>query len=156
MIVVKISIQRYSLGLREILRKFIRELHEIANHVTEPPNSLGRMDKHKVGKKHKQLHPSMIGNIDLLYYTKDVGQSGMLSPYIDSSNLFSSDVNKYPNIKFDLYSFIQKHFPNPVLSFNAKNIVEYNLILDKLAMNAYINLDYKIEDRKRMMDNATD
>jgi len=122
--------------------------------VNKPPNSLGRMDKHKVGKSHKQMHPSMIGVIDMLEYSKDVGQSGMISPYTDSSTLFSTDVNKYPNIKFDLYEFIQKHFPNPHLSFNAKNIVEYNLLLDNLTMNAYINLDYKMKDRKEMIEDA--
>lgn len=156
MIIGMISMSRYSLFFREILKKFIRELRGVANHVNTKPNSLGRMDKHKVGKGHKQMHPSMIGKIDMLEYSKDVGQSGMISPYTDSSTLFTTDINKYPNIKFELYEFVQKHFPNPHLSFNASNIVEYNMLLDKLAMNAYIDLDYNMKDRKRIIDDATD
>lgn len=91
------------------------------------------------------MHPSMIGQIDMLDYSKDVGQGGMISPYIEASTLFTSDINRYPNIKFDLYQFNQKHFPNPALSFGANNIVEYNQILDKLTMMAYMDIDYKFD-----------
>lgn len=87
----------------------------------------------------------MIGKIDLLESHKDVGQSGMISPWADLSTFNETDINKYPNIKFELFQFIQDHFPSPALRFNAKNIVEYNQILDKLVMSSYINLDYRVE-----------
>jgi len=112
------------------------------------PNSLGRIDKHKIGFIHRQLHPSMIGVIDLLEHSKDVGQSGMISPWADISDLANVDINKYPNVKFELFDFIQHEFPNPALQFNAKNIVEFNEILDKLTMSAYINIDYHIDKLK--------
>lgn len=105
------------------------------------PNSLGRLDKHKVGFAQRQLHPSMIGNVDLLDYSKDVGQSGMISPWADIATINNVDINKYPNIKYDLFDFIRHEFPSD-LTFNANNIVEYNRILDKLVMSAYINIDY--------------
>lgn len=108
------------------------------------PNSLGRMDKHKINIDHRQLHPSAIGKIDLLDSSKDVGQSGMISPWGQWSSVRESNVNKYPNVKFDLYNFIVNNFPNPTLRFDAKDIVEYNRILDRLVMSAYINLDYKV------------
>jgi hypothetical protein len=111
--------------------------------VNIPPNSLGRVDKHKIGFAHQQLHPSMIGVVDLLDSSKDVGQTGMISPWADISDLSNADINKYPTVKFELYKYIENHFPI-ALRFNANNIVEYNRMLDKLVVSAYINLDYKV------------
>lgn len=88
----------------------------------------------------------MIGLVDLLQSSKDVGQSGMISPWADTSMLFEADVNKYPNVKYDLFDFICQEFPNPALTFDCNNIVDYNRILDKLVAVAYINFDYKIPD----------
>lgn len=109
------------------------------------PNSLGRLDNHKINFIHRQLHPSMIGVIDLLDYSKDVGQSGMISPWADISTLSEVNTNKYPNIKYDLFDFIQKEFPNPAIRFNCNNIEEYNRLLDKLVWRTYMNIDYKIQ-----------
>lgn len=88
----------------------------------------------------------MIGLVDLLQSSKDVGQSGMISPWADTAMLFEADVNKYPNIKYDLFKFICEEFPNPALTFDCDNIVDYNRILDKLVVAAYVNFDYKIPD----------
>lgn len=100
------------------------------------PNSLGRHDKHRIGFGHKQLHPSMIGIVDLLYSPKDVGQTGMISPYADLSIMNDVDINKYPNIKFDLFKFIQQEFPSGI-TFDCNSIEEYNEILDRLVMRTY-------------------
>lgn len=127
----------------ETLEKFIRELHGVATHVNIAPNSLGRVDKHKVSISHRQLHPSMIGIIDLMDSTKDVGQTGTISPWADITVLSEFDINKYPNIKYDLFNFIRERFP-VALQFNCKNITEYNNILDRLVMSTRIDLDYKI------------
>ena len=131
----------------ESSEKFIRELHGVANHVKITPNSLGRIDKHKINLVQRQLHPSMIGLVDLLQSSKDVGQSGMISPWADTAMLFEADVNKYPNIKFDLFQFICQEFGDPVLTFDCDNIVDYNRILDKLVAAAYVNFDYKIPEK---------
>ena len=117
------------------------------------PNSLGRLDKHKINLTHRQLHPTAIGLIDLHESSKDVGQSGIISPWADLSMLNSADINKYPNIKFKLYEFIIHHFPEPALRFNATNIVEFNQILDKMVLSSYINLDYHIPDKSSGGDN---
>ena len=121
---------------RENLEKFIRELHSVANCVNTTPNALGRHDKHRIGFGHKQLHPSMIGIVDLLYSPKEVGQSGMISPWADLSVMDETDVNKYPNIKYDLFKFIQHEFGTDV-TFNCENVEEFNAILDKLVMATY-------------------
>lgn len=144
MIVVMISMSRYSLLFREILKKFIRELHSVANYVNTRPNSLGRVDKHKINFVQRQLHPSMMGIVDLLESSKDVGQSGMISPWADTKMLSDTDVNKYPNIKYDLFQFICDEFPNPALTFDCDNIVDYNRALDKLVAAAYVNFEYTI------------
>jgi hypothetical protein len=108
------------------------------------PNSLGRLDNHKINFVHRQLHPSMIGVIDLLDYSKDVGQSGMISPWADVSTISEVDTNKYPNIKYDLFNFMQREFPNPAIRFNCSNIKEYNDLLDKFVYTTYMNIDHHI------------
>jgi hypothetical protein len=110
------------------------------------PNSLGRLDNHKINFVHRQLHPSMIGLVDLLDYSKDVGQSGMISPWADISTISDVDPNKYPNVKFELFQFIQDEFPDPAIRFNCSNIVEYNRMLDRLVLNAYMNIHYKVPE----------
>lgn len=145
MIVVITSIERYSLSIRRKPKKFIRELRELAIHVNILPNSLGHNDKHKISHAHKQLTPSMLGKIDVYATSKDVGQTGMISPYANLYEMNHSDVNKYPSIKFELYKFINEEFPNArSVRFNATNIKEFNLILDNMVTHAYINLNYKV------------
>jgi hypothetical protein len=107
------------------------------------PNSLGRVDKHKVGIAHRQLHPSMIGIVDLMDSTKDVGQTGMISPWADISVLSECDINKYPNIKYELFDYIRNNF-STTLRFNCNTLEEYNNILDSLIMFSRLDVDYKI------------
>lgn len=128
------------------------EVHKRTAWCCEPcegtPNSLGRVDKHKINFVQRQLHPSMMGIVDLLESSKDVGQSGMISPWADTSMLSDTNVNKYPNIKFDLFQFICDEFPDPALTFDCDNIVDYNRMLDKLVAAAYVNFEYKIPERR--------
>lgn len=129
--------------------KFIRELREFATHVNTRPNSLGRMDKNKIKDAHRQLNPSMIGMVDLLESSKDVGQSGMISPWGDLTEMAKTDKNKYPNISYELFMFIQKHFPDDACIFHAENLEELNRILDKLVYMSTIDLKYyPIKKRK--------
>ena len=133
---------------REIREKFIRELHDLANRVNTRPNSLGRLDKNKIKDCNRQLHPSMIGIVDLSESSKDVGQSGMISPWADLTEFSKTDINKYPNIKFELFKYIQKEFPTDAVLFNAKNIEEFNKILDRLVMMSTIDIDYRVEQKE--------
>lgn len=137
---------------KESLEKFIRELREVATHVNTSPNSLGRMDKHKITFSHRQMDPSMIGKIDLLESTKDVGQSFLISPWgnldgmmIGQTSSKSVDKDKQKNIKYELFDFIRTEFPNPMVTFNANTPEEYDMVLDKLCMTSQINLDYRIK-----------
>ena len=151
-----IGMSRYSLLSEEILEKFIRELHGVANYVNTRPNSLGRIDKHKINFIQRQLHPSMIGIIDLLHSSKDVGQSGMISPWSDTTMLSDVDVNKYPNIKYDLFNFIRDEFSDIALTFDCDNIVDYNRILDRLVEAAYVNFEWKIPETEGLDDYEDD
>ena len=88
----------------------MRELHDVANHVNITPNSLGRIDKHKISFSHRQMDPSMLGKIDLLESTKDVGQSFLISPWgnlngmmVGETSSKSVDNSKQKNIKFELF-----------------------------------------------------
>lgn len=134
---------------REIREKFIRELRDVANRVNTRPNSLGRMDKNKIKDAHRQLNPSMIGKVDLLETPKDVGQSGMISPWGDLTEMAETDKNKYPNVSYELFMFIQKHFPNDACIFHAKSLEELNHILDKLVYLSTFDLTYKMYPRSK-------
>ena len=154
---IQVNVGRYASedivwAFREKRKKFIRELHSVASYVNTPPNSLGRMDHHKITFINKQMNPSMIGKQDLIESTKDVGQSGVISPWGDISALTNVNVNKYPNIKFELYKFIENEFPMRSLRFNARTIEEYNAILDKIACSVYINMDYHIPEGGKQDD----
>ena len=120
----------------------------LLSYTRKGPNSLGRLDRHKIGFIHKQMNPSMIGKVDCIESSKDVGQSGTISPYADVSVFSDVNVNKYPNIKFDLYKFIEKEFPQRAVVFHANDIVEYNQILDKLVMSVYMDMDYHIKPKE--------
>ena len=95
------------------------------------------------------MNPSMIGKVDFIESSKDVGQSGTISPYADVSVFSDVNVNKYPNIKFDLYKFIEQEFPQKAVRFHAKDIIEYNQILDHIVMSTYtgINFDYHLKPK---------
>ena len=113
------------------------------------PNSLGNTDSHKITFNHRQLHPSALGLIDLIESPKDVGQTGMLSPWMDNdSPMFTSDVNKYPNIEYDLFEFMRREFNNRALMFDCDNVRDFKRILDKLVAAAYVNIDIKIPEAK--------
>lgn len=130
----------------------MRELHDVANHVNITPNSLGRMDKHKITFSHRQMDPSMLGKIDLLESTKDVGQSFLISPWgkldglmIGQTSSKTVDNDKQKNIKYELFDFIRTEFPNPKIVFDASTPEEYDMLLDKLCMLSRINLDYRFK-----------
>lgn len=134
---------------RETRKKFIRELHGLANRVNTRPNSLGNSDSHKITFNHRQLHPSALGIVDLLESSKDVGQTGMLSPWMDNNSpMFTSDVNKYPNIEYDLFDFMRREFNNTALTFDCDNVRDFKRILDHLVAAAYVNIDIKIPEAK--------
>jgi hypothetical protein len=118
------------------------------------PNSLGRIDKHKITFVQRQLHPTQIGFMDLLESSKDVGQSCIISPWADLTEFGKSDKNKYPNIKLELFKFIQENFDDNAFVFEAETIEEFNEVLDKLVTMSTFELNYNVEcdDEERMHD----
>lgn len=86
----------------------------------------------------------MIGLVDLFESSKDVGQSGVISPWADLTDFAKNDKNKFPNIKYELFKFIQDNFDNNALIFEANNIEEFNEVLDQLVSMSMINLNYKV------------
>ena len=95
----------------------------------------------------------MIGIVDLLESSKDVGQSGMISPWADTSILQDANINKYPNIKYDLFNFICDEFPDSAMTFDCDNIEEYNRVLDKLCATSYtVNFEFGIPDKDKGME----
>lgn len=83
--------------------------------------------------------------MDLLESSKDVGQSCVISPWADLTDFAKSDKNRFPNVKYDLFKFIQENFEDNALIFEANNIEELNESLDKLVTMSMINLNYNIK-----------
>lgn len=137
----------YTLGTIHVT-DFANDLdyYQLLRYTRRGPNSLGHMDKHKITFGHRQLHPTEMGEADLLYSPKDVGQSGMISPWADTSILMDVNINKYPNVKYELFKFICEEFDNPALTFDCDNIVDFNRILDHMVLSAYFNISFKIPD----------
>ena len=94
------------------------------------PNSLGRQDENKIKLYQRQSHPSYIGNIDLYDCPKDVGQSGMFSPWM-KRNTFEDKYEEFDSVKYDLYKFIEMHFPG-YDRIDVNSLEELNEVLDKL------------------------
>lgn len=103
------------------------------------------MDKHKINFVQRQLHPTMIGLMDLLESSKDVGQNGVISPWADLTEFAKNDKNKFPNIKYDLFKYIQDTFDDDRVRFNCDSIEEFNEILDILVASSTIDLNYKVK-----------
>ena len=146
MIVGWISISRYSLGIQwEVgeVHKRTAQRCELREHT---PNSLGRVDKHKITFTQRQLHPTMIGLVDLFESSKEVGQSGIISPWADLTEFSDKDdKNKFPNIKYELFDFIKNNFDCEMVTFNANTIEEFNEVLDQLVSIATIGLNYNVK-----------
>lgn len=83
--------------------------------------------------------------MDLLESSKDVGQSCVISPWADLTDFAKSDKNRFPNVKYDLFKFIQENFEDNAFIFEARNIEELNESLDKLVTMSMINLNYNIK-----------
>ena len=83
--------------------------------------------------------------MDLLESSKDVGQSCVISPWADLTDFAKSNKNRFPNVKYDLFKFIQDNFEDNALIFEANNIEELNESLDKLVTMSMINLNYNVK-----------
>lgn len=56
------------------------------------PNSLGNQDNRRIPVRQRQLHPSMLGYIDIAdTSSSDPGQSGSLSPFCDMKSMYFDD-----------------------------------------------------------------
>ena len=115
------------------------------------PNSLGRTAQKKITFSHRQMDPSMIGKIDLIESTKDVGQSFIVSPWGNLDGMMVGETSSKTvdrkcqhNMKYELFDFIRNEFPNPAIQFNAKTPEEFDAVLDKLVMYSQINMHYNI------------
>lgn len=96
----------------------------------------------------------MIGFMDLLESSKDVGQSCVISPWADLSEFAKTNKNKFPNIKWDLFKFIQDNFDDNALIFEANNIEEFNEVLDKLVINATFDMHYNVKMEETIDEEA--
>ena len=100
------------------------------------PNSLGNNDNRRIPIRQRELHPSMLGYIDIAdTSSSDPGQSGSLSPYNDMKSMYFDD-SLYEN---EMHYRIAKYLDEQPLEDDEEEIIikcdnadQYNQILDAL------------------------
>lgn len=100
------------------------------------PNSLGGNDNRRIPIRQRELHPSMLGYIDIAdTSSSDPGQSGSLSPYNDMKSMYFDD-SLYEN---EMHYKIAKYLDEQPLEddeeeirIKCDNAEQYNSVLDSL------------------------
>lgn len=100
------------------------------------PNSLGNQDNRRIPVRQRQLHPSMLGYIDIAdTSSSDPGQSGSLSPFCDMKSMYFDD-SLYEN---EMHYKIAKYLDECPLDDDQEelrivcdNETQYNATLDAL------------------------
>lgn len=100
------------------------------------PNSLGNNDSRRIPIRQRQLHPSMLGYVDVAdTSSSDPGQSGSLSPYCDVTSMYFDD-SLYENaMHFKIAQYLEECPLNSEyeeLRILCDTEAEYNAVLDSL------------------------
>lgn len=82
------------------------------------PHSLGGKNSNNIGIKYRDLHPSMLGEIDVLVCgNSDPGTSGLLSPFAKIDGLYFDQSDEVDNFYYDLMKDISKKYENKHVKF---------------------------------------
>lgn len=106
-------------------------------YTTKGPHSLGGKNSNNISIRYRGIHPSFLGNIDLLVCgNSDPGTSGVLSPFGKINGLYfneSSEPDDYEfNFKQDLSKILEEEDVERI-EIKANNKEDYYKILDQLA-----------------------
>ena len=119
------------------------------------PNSLGTNNENKISMRYRDLHPSMIGRIDVnVCGSSDPGTTSTLVPFCPTTGLYFSDKHEPENFKYnfdkdikDKTSSESKYYIGP--SFNdTDKYYDYGLSI----MDNYSSLDLHKESIKNDSD----
>ena len=106
------------------------------------PNSLGRTNTKTISTKHKGIHSSYMGLIDInVCGTSDPGSSGVLTPFAKTSGLFFNAENEPEDGVLDIVRERSEYFKNKNTSEIYINIDEGKDTIEDLR-----DMDYKIRN----------
>lgn len=100
------------------------------------PHALGSKNSNNIGIKYRGIHPSFLGNIDILVCgNSDPGTSGLLTPFGKIKGLCFDDSDEpedfYFKLNQDLSKFNEDHKIN-YIKIDCDNPTDYYKIIDKL------------------------
>jgi hypothetical protein len=73
------------------------------------PNSLGGKNSNNIGIKYRGIHPSFLGNLDILVCgNSDPGTSGLLSPYGKIKGLYFDDSDEKDNFMYEFQKDLEQ------------------------------------------------
>ena len=73
------------------------------------PNSLGGKNSNNIGLRYRDLHPSMLGRLDILVCgNSDPGTSGCLSPFSKIKGLYFDDSNEPDEFYYELSKYVKE------------------------------------------------
>ena len=78
-------------------------------YTSKGPHSLGGNNSNNIGIKYRDLHPSMLGNLDILVCgNSDPGTSGIISPFSNIDGLYFNSDDEPDEVYFEMIKDIEK------------------------------------------------
>lgn len=100
------------------------------------PNSLGANDSRRIPVRQRQLHPSMLGYLDVAdTSSSDPGRSGSLSPYCDMDSMYFDNSNYENEMHFKISQYLDQYpleDDEEELKIQCDTEDQYNATLDAL------------------------
>lgn len=105
-------------------------------HLTKGPHSLGGKNSNNISIRYRGIHPSFLGNIDLLVCgNSDPGTSGVLSPFGKIDGLYFDNSSEPDDFMYDLSRDIKRIMEEEgatYLEFKADNKEDFHKILNTI------------------------
>lgn len=105
-------------------------------YTSKGPNSLGGVNGNNIPIKYRDLHPSMMGEIDILVCgNSDPGTSGLLSPFSSIKSMYFNDEEEISSFLYDLNNELTKIAEDSnteYVTIKCDNQTDYYNILYKL------------------------
>lgn len=107
-------------------------------YTTKGPQSLGNKNGKNVGAKYRTIHPSYIGNIDVLVCgNSDPGRNGVLSPWGPIQGSYFNDSMEVGNYLYNVQEDLTKYF---------QEIHEPCVYLDAASEESFYDTMYEIQE----------
>lgn len=100
------------------------------------PNSLGNNSERRIPIRQRELHPSMLGYIDIAdTSSSDPGQSGSLSPFTDMTSMYFDDSLYENEMHYKIAKYLDEYpleDDEEEIRIKCDNEDQYNAVLDAL------------------------